>query len=87
MNDELRAEIMSLKKKPAGEIDFSDIPEATKAEWKNAVRGQFFRPIKKPISLRVDADIIAWFKSLDGKYQSKMNEALREYMDHHAKSA
>ena len=85
MNDELRAELDALAKKADEAIDLSDIPEATAAQWKNAEHGRFFRPIKKPISLRVDADIIAWFKSLDGKYQSKMNDALREYMEHHAK--
>ena len=87
MNDELRAEIEGLSKKSDSEIDFSEIPEATKEEWKNAVRGKFFRPIKKPISLRLDADVIAWFKSQDGQYQSKMNDALREYMEKHEKSA
>lgn len=84
MTDELKAELTKVNR-PDNKIDLSDMPEMT--SLKGAVRGQFFRPIKKPINLRVDADIIAWFKSLDGKYQSKMNEALREYMKHHAKSA
>jgi len=85
MNDEMRAELNALAKKSDKEMDFSDIPQTTAADWKNAVRGQFFRPVKKPVSLRLDADVIAWFKSLDGKYQSKMNDALREYMEHHTK--
>ena len=55
-----------------------DIPEVL--DWGGAVRGKFFRPIKKPISIRVDADVLAWFKAQDGRYQARMNEALREYM-------
>jgi uncharacterized protein (DUF4415 family) len=61
----------------------SDIPEVT--DWHDAVRGRFYRPVKKAISLRVDADILVWFRSLGGKYQSRMNEALREYMRRHRK--
>lgn len=43
--------------------------------------GQLYRPIKKAISLRIDADILAWLKSLDGKYQPRINSVLREYME------
>ena len=56
----------------------TDVPEML--DWADAVRGKFFRPIKKPISIRVDADVLAWFKAQDGRYQARMNEALREYM-------
>ncbi len=47
------------------------------------MRGRFYRPIKEPISLRVDADVLAWFRSMTTKYQSQMNKALREYMEQH----
>ena len=63
------------------DINTSDIPEVT--DWSDAVRGKFYRPVKKAISLRVDADVIAWFRSQGGRYQSRMNAALREYMRRH----
>lgn len=42
-------------------------------DWADAVRGKFFRPIKQPISIRVDADVLASFKAQDGRYQARMN--------------
>ena len=39
-----------------------------------------FAPAKQPISLRVDEDILAWFKSNGPRYQSRMNAVLRAYM-------
>ena len=52
-------------------------------DWDGAVRGRFYRPVKKTISLRLDADVLAWFKDRSEKYQPKINEMLREYMRRH----
>lgn len=60
------------------EIDFSDIPEIL--DWSKAVRGKFYRPAKEHISIRLDSDVLAWFKSREEKYQSAINNVLREYM-------
>jgi uncharacterized protein (DUF4415 family)/uncharacterized DUF497 family protein len=63
------------------DIDYSDIPEQTAAMWRNAVRGyQFFRPVKKAVSLRLDADVIAWLKKDGAGYQTRANNILRERM-------
>jgi uncharacterized protein (DUF4415 family) len=35
---------------------------------------------KQPISLRVDEDVLAWFKAQGPRYQSRMNAVLRAYM-------
>ena len=59
-------------------IDTSDIPEII--DWSNAERGRFYRPIKQVVTIRLDADVIAWFKARDRKYQTAVNRALREYM-------
>ena len=42
--------------------------------------GEMFRPIKKPVTLRLDADVIAWFKAKGRGYQTRINRALRELM-------
>jgi len=42
-------------------IDISDIPEQT--DWSDAQRGKFYRPVKQSVTIRLDADIIAWFKA------------------------
>jgi uncharacterized protein (DUF4415 family) len=41
---------------------------------------QYFRPIKKPITLRIDADVLAWFQKKGRGYQTRINEALRKVM-------
>lgn len=43
----------------------------------------YFRPKKKQISIRMDADILAWFQTQPGKYQQLINKACRFYMHHH----
>ncbi|MDL2216898.1 BrnA antitoxin family protein [Desulfovibrio sp. OttesenSCG-928-M14] len=60
------------------DIDYSDIPEIL--NWDGAERGKFYRPIKKPVTLRLDADVLEWFKHHHPKYQSAINAALRDYI-------
>lgn len=61
-------------------IDFSDIPATTEQDWQGAVRGKFYRPVKRQLTVRIDADVLEWLKS-DGKgYQSRLNEILRAEM-------
>lgn len=67
------------------DIDLSDMPEAQ--DWSTAVQGRFYRPIKKPYSLRLDEDVVAWFKSRGSGYQTRINAALREYMLNHGKKS
>jgi len=60
------------------DIDLSDIPEIR--DFAGFERGRFFRPIKKPVTLRLDADVLEWFKRKNPKYQSAINAALREHI-------
>jgi uncharacterized protein (DUF4415 family) len=41
---------------------------------------EWYRPIKKPVTLRLDADVLAWFKKSGRGYQTRINRALRELM-------
>ncbi|BCG81185.1 BrnA antitoxin family protein [Mesorhizobium sp. 113-3-3] len=78
-----KAEIAALKARPEDDVDTSDIPELTEDFWQNAVRNPYFRPIKQQLTLRLDSDLVAWFKGRtpDGRgYQSAINKALREYV-------
>ncbi len=73
-------EIKRLAARPDSELDTSDIPELSDAQLAEGERGVFYRPVKKQITARVDADVLAWLKS-DGKgYQSRMNAILRQAM-------
>lgn len=65
---------------PDDEIDTSDIPELTVEQLKKAVRGKLYRPVKKPVTMRLDADVIEWLKSAGRGYQTKANALLRREM-------
>lgn len=47
---------------PDSEIDLSDIPELSDDFWKNAVRNPYYRPLKQQVTVRLDADVVAWLK-------------------------
>lgn len=78
-------QIARLKAMADRDIDTSDIPE--RSDWSRAEVGKFYRPVKQQITLRIDADIIAWFKARGGKYQTAVNAALREYARRNAVAA
>jgi uncharacterized protein (DUF4415 family) len=61
------------------QIDFSDTPEVR--EWSRAVVGKFYRPIKKSLTIRLDADVLAWLKAQGRGYQTRINKLLRAAMD------
>jgi uncharacterized protein (DUF4415 family) len=73
-------ELMALDAKSEHEIDFSDIPATTAQDWLGAERGKFYRPIKQQLTVRVDADVLAWLKSQGKGYQSRLNDILRNAM-------
>jgi uncharacterized protein (DUF4415 family) len=46
-----------------------------------------YRPVKKPITVRLDADVLAWFKKDGRKYQTRINSALRKVMEKEMRGA
>jgi len=64
---------------PDSEIDTSEMPEVT--DWSGAVRGGLYCPVKRLTSLRLDADVLEWFKRGGEGYQTRINAALREYVE------
>ena len=75
-----KAELKSLAEMPDSEIDFSDIPPLDETFWKNAVQNPYYRPTKTSTTVRIDSDVLAWFKSQGKGYQTRMNAILREAM-------
>ncbi len=59
-------------------IDLSDVPEV--ADWSQAEVGKFYRPAKRPVTMRLDVDVIEWLKSYGRGYQTKANMLLRHAM-------
>lgn len=84
LSDEQLAELKALAERADSEIDFSDIPPLEDAFFSNAVQGLSYRRVhKRQTTLRLDADILDWFKrhAKDGKgYQTDINKALRAYV-------
>lgn len=79
-----QAEMEALAALPDDQIDTQDAQELS--DWSGKERGLFFRPVKQQITLRLDADLIAWFKRRmpQGEgYQTSINRALREYATQH----
>jgi uncharacterized protein (DUF4415 family) len=73
----------SLKDMPDEDIDFSDIPKITDFPGFRRVSDLVPEQNKQQITLRLDADLLAFFKSTGRRYQSRINAALREYMNSH----
>lgn len=75
-----KAELEALAGLPDEEIDTSDIAPLDESFWKVAEQGAFYKPVKKQITVRVDADVLAWLKSQGSGYQTRMNDILRQAM-------
>jgi len=71
------------------DIDFSDIPPITPEMFAKAVIRRGLKPIprKKQLTLRMDSDVIDWFKRQGQGYQTKINSLLRAYMEEHFKKS
>jgi uncharacterized protein (DUF4415 family) len=82
LTDAQRANLKTLSARPDLEIDTSDIPVMTDAEWAKTqrVRGHLYRPVKQIVTARLDGDVLEWLKSHGRGYQSRMNAILRREM-------
>jgi uncharacterized protein (DUF4415 family) len=49
--------------------------------WANAEIGKFYRPLKTAVSLRIDADVLAWLKSKGEGHLTRINSILRRQME------
>ena len=75
-----KRKLAKLATRPNREIDLPDISELTDKFWQNAMRNPFYRPIKKQVTLRLDADVLAWLRKQGKGYQTRANSLLREIM-------
>jgi uncharacterized protein (DUF4415 family) len=61
------------------EIDTTDTPSTL--DWSKAVGGRLYKPIKKPLTIRLDADVLDWLKRQGKGYQTRINALLRSAME------
>ena len=64
------------------DIDLSDIPELTEEQLSRGFRPSLHRPIKLPVTIRLDADVVGWFKEHAGDkpYQTEITRVLRQHV-------
>ena len=74
--------LKALAGRPESEIDLSDAPE--QRNWKSAKRGVFYKPVKQQLTLRLDSDVVDWFKQQGEGYQTKINAVLRKHVGRNA---
>jgi uncharacterized protein (DUF4415 family) len=78
----IAAEIKAFKN-----TDFSDMPELTNEQLAQLKPSHYrnmanYKPIKKTVNVRLDADVVEWLQSGGRGYQTRMNAILREAMVH-----
>lgn len=80
LTDAQRAHLDELANVPDDQINYDDIPKLTEAQLAEFKRPEHYRPVKKQITARLDADVLAWLKAGGKGYQSRMNSILRQAM-------
>jgi uncharacterized protein (DUF4415 family) len=84
-------ELAALAKRSRRRIDLTDAPELPPPAWENPIRGldnwlkaarasKLYKPVKQAVSMRLDADVVAWLKQSGPGYQTRANQILREKM-------
>jgi uncharacterized protein (DUF4415 family) len=76
-------ELERLARLPDYKIDLTDISEIK--DWSKAVIGKFYRPLKKSLTIRLDADVLAWLRAAGPGYQTRINKLLRSAMENEPK--
>jgi uncharacterized protein (DUF4415 family) len=76
---EQRKELAELAALPDAKIDLSDIPEIH--SWRRAVVSRFYKPRKESLTIRLDADVLAWLRAEGPGYQTRVNSLLRAAME------
>jgi uncharacterized protein (DUF4415 family) len=75
-----KRDITAIATKKDSDIDFSDMPPIV--DWSGAEVGKFYRPAKRPVTMRLDVDVLEWLQSDGRGYQTKANQLLRHAMLH-----
>ena len=79
MKQKLDTELKRLAAQRDEDIDLSDIPELEQEFFQQA---EWRPPIKKPVTIRLDADVLEWFRSQGPGYQTRINRLLRQFMEY-----
>ena len=78
-----RTDLKQLAKMKDAVIDLSDIPEIPPEKFAKAIVRKGLKSVlkKSQVTLRIDADVLQWFKENGKGYQTRINSLLRIYME------
>ena len=76
-----KSDLARIKRMKDTEIDYSDIPALDKSFLKKATTA--WPPVKLQLTIRLDADVLAWLKGHGRGYQTRINRILRVVMESH----
>lgn len=63
LTEKQQVELAALAALPDDAIDYSDLPAMSERDWQGVQIGRFYRPIKKQVTVRIDADVLAWLQA------------------------
>ena len=78
MNKKSETDWKRLRSMSDKDIDYSDIPELDEAFFEEA---EWRPPAKQPVTIRLDSDVLEWFRKQGPGYQTRINRLLRRYME------
>ncbi|HEY4251432.1 MAG TPA: BrnA antitoxin family protein [Roseomonas sp.] len=80
VSDDLMAALQAVAAMPDDAIDTSDPDAPEVLDWSGSTRGRFYRPVKIQKTLRIDADVVAFYEAQGPGYLTRMNRDLRAAM-------
>jgi uncharacterized protein (DUF4415 family) len=78
LTKEQKRDVAAIAAKRDEDIDLTDMPVVV--DWSRAEIGKFYRPAKKPVTIRLDEDVLEWLKGYGRGYQTRANLLLRHAM-------
>jgi uncharacterized protein (DUF4415 family) len=81
LSDAQKARLDAVAAMPDDRIDYSDAPSLPDAVWMKAATE--LPHTKQQITLRIDAEVLDFFKHTGKRYQSRINAVLRSYVEAH----
>ena len=78
--DELERKIAAISNIKDEEINTTDIQPLTDDSFKNAIFNPYYKPVKKQLTVRLDAVLIEWLKGQGKGYQTRLNDILKKAM-------
>jgi len=79
LTNEQKARLAAVAAMPDNQIDYSDAPYLANAVWMKAA--DRLPELKKQVTLRIDSDVIDFFKHTGKRYQTRINAVLRAYVE------